>query len=208
MLSLGGPGNDRGRLIPVPGPGAASYDSPNALLLPHLFRAPRGRGDYQPGRPGQPDGPDAGLGSTPHHLDRHGQHDPADSTTTARAAWLTRNGLAAHLTASHGPGPPRLGYQHRAPTRTGPTTTGSRSVGPGPVRPARPGSDSRTNATRDDPTSLGAGPGIRVSSSPSRPGRLRPGPSISTTSGTTASCATSHHEPEQVLLIRASSFPQ
>jgi hypothetical protein len=205
MLSLGGPGHDRGRLIPVPRPRADNHDSPNALLLQHLPRAPGGRGDYQPGRLGQPDGLDAGLGSTPRHLDWRGQHDPAGSTTTARAAWLTRNGLAAHLTASDGPGPPR--HEHQTPTRTGPTTTGSRSLRPGPVRPARPGSDSRTNATGHDPTSLGSGPGIRVSSSPSRPGRLRLGPSSSTTSGPRASCATRHHEPEQVLLDPGVQFP-
>jgi hypothetical protein len=40
MLSPGGPGYDRGRLTPVPGPGAGNHDSPNALLLPHLPRAP------------------------------------------------------------------------------------------------------------------------------------------------------------------------
>jgi hypothetical protein len=40
MLSPGGPGYDRGRLTPVPGPGADNHDSPNALLLPHLLRAP------------------------------------------------------------------------------------------------------------------------------------------------------------------------
>ena len=41
MLSPGGPGYDRGRLTSVPGPGAGNHDSPIALLLPHLPRAPR-----------------------------------------------------------------------------------------------------------------------------------------------------------------------
>jgi hypothetical protein len=36
----GGPGYDRGRLTSVPGPGAGNHDSPIALLLPHLPRAP------------------------------------------------------------------------------------------------------------------------------------------------------------------------
>ncbi len=76
ILSPGGPGYDRGRLTSVPGPEAGNHDSPNALLLPHLPRAPRGRGDYQPGRPGPPYGPDAGLGTMPHHPDRRGQLDP------------------------------------------------------------------------------------------------------------------------------------
>ena len=40
-LLLGGPGYDRGRLNPVPGPGAGNHDSPIALLPPHLPRAPR-----------------------------------------------------------------------------------------------------------------------------------------------------------------------
>jgi hypothetical protein len=40
MLSPGGPGYDRGRLIPVPGPGADNHDSPNALLLLHLPAIP------------------------------------------------------------------------------------------------------------------------------------------------------------------------
>ena len=74
-LLLGGPGYDRGRLNPVPGPGAGNHDSPIALLPPHLPRAPR-PGDYQPGRPGLPDGPDAGLGTTPHHPGWRGQLDP------------------------------------------------------------------------------------------------------------------------------------
>jgi hypothetical protein len=155
MLLPGGPDYDCGRLTPVPGPGADNHDSPNALLLLHLPHASGGRGDYQLGRPGQPDGPDTGLGSTLHHSDWRGQNAPAGSTTTTRAPWLTRNGLEAHLTASHGSGPPRR--QNRTPTRTGrsgPTTTGPRSLGPCPVRIARPGSDSRTNATSDDPISL------------------------------------------------------
>jgi hypothetical protein len=76
MLSPGGTGYDRGRLISVPGPGAGNHDSPIALLLPHLPRAPEaGETTSRAGR-GPPDGPDAGLGTMPHHSDRRGQLDP------------------------------------------------------------------------------------------------------------------------------------
>jgi hypothetical protein len=71
--------------VPGPGPESANnHDSPNALLLPHLPRAPGGWEDYQLGRPGQPDGPAAGIGSTPRHSDRRGQHAPAGRTNTTR----------------------------------------------------------------------------------------------------------------------------
>jgi hypothetical protein len=105
MLLPGRPGYDHGRLTPVPGPGADNHDSPESLLLQHPPCASGGRGDYQPNRPGQPDGPDAGLGPTPRHSNRRGKQELAGSKTTARVAWLTRNGLVAHLTASQGSGP-------------------------------------------------------------------------------------------------------
>jgi hypothetical protein len=94
---------------------------------------------------------------------------------------------AAGMTASHGSGPPRR--HNRTPTRTGPTTTGPRSPGPSPVRTVRPGSDSRTNVTSDEPTSLGQGSGIRVSPSQCRLGR-HPDPRASTASASGASCTT------------------
>jgi hypothetical protein len=37
---------------------------------------PRGRGDYQPARPGRPEGPNAGLGTMPHHPGWRGQLNP------------------------------------------------------------------------------------------------------------------------------------
>ena len=120
---------------------------------------------------------------------------------------MTRNGLAAHLTASHGPGPPR--HQHRTPTRTGPTTTGPRS--PWTISSdARPGSDSRTNATHKGSDHFGPGTiGIRVSSSPSRPGHHWPGPSTSSTSGQVGPRADPLISSRSgIPLIRVSSFPQ
>jgi hypothetical protein len=47
---------------------------------------------------------------------------------------------------------------------------------------------------------------IRVSSSPSRPGRHRPGPAPQRLRAPRASCATSHHEPEQVFLYPGFKF--
>jgi hypothetical protein len=94
---------------------------------------------------------------------------------------LTRNGLAAHLTASHGSGP--LRHQHRTPTRTGPTTMGQRSTWTYPVTLAPVATPVQMPPTRA-PDHLGPGTiGIRVSSSPSRPGHHWPGPSTSSTPG-------------------------
>ncbi len=63
----------------------------------------------------------------------------------------------------------------RIPTAPTPDSDsdGTYHHGPGP---ARTGSDSRTQATRDDPAGFGPGHSIRVSSFPSRPGRPPAGP--------------------------------
>ena len=160
--------------------------------------------------PRPPNGPDAGLGLMPHHSDRRGQLDPRAarrSRTTARAAWLTRNGLAAHLTASHGPGPPR--HQHRTPTRTGPTTTGPRSTWTRSCD-ARLGSDSCTNATHKGTRPLRARdhwhPSVFISEPPGPP---LAGPKHLVYLGPhRASCGTTHHEPNRYPLPGFSSFPQ
>jgi hypothetical protein len=61
----GGPGYDRGRLIPVPGPGAGNHDSPIALLLSHLPRAPEaGETTSRAGR-GHPTARTPGSGRCP-----------------------------------------------------------------------------------------------------------------------------------------------
>jgi hypothetical protein len=133
MLLPGRSGYDRGRLTSVPGPGAGNHDSPYALLPPHLPRAP------WPGR--LPAGPIRGHptvrtpGSDRCHITRAGavnltcgQHDCCTSRL------VDSHGLAAHLLASHGPGPPR--HHHRTPTRTGPTAMGPRSTWTYSVTPA------------------------------------------------------------------------
>jgi hypothetical protein len=129
-----------------------------------------------------------------------GQHDCGTSRL------VDSDGLAAHLLASHGPGP--TWHHHRTPTRTGPTTTGPRSTRTYPVTPApvatpvqMPPSTPRPCRTRDH--------GIRVSSSPSRPGHHWPGPSTSMTSGHPGLVRNHSSRASQVHpLIRVSSFPQ
>ena len=120
---------------------------------------------------------------------------------------MTRNGLAAHLTASHGSGPPM------APTPDS-DSDGTYHHGtafyPDLSSDARPGSDSCTNATHKGPDHLGPGTiGIRGSSSPSRPGHHWPGPSTSSTSGQIGPRADPLISSRSgIPLIRVSSFPQ
>jgi hypothetical protein len=93
MLSPGGPGYCRGRLIPVPGPGADNHNSPIALLLPHLPALPEAgettsRTDRGTGT-GNPTARTLGSGRLFVTPSRTGA--AKGSTTTARVPWLTRN---------------------------------------------------------------------------------------------------------------------